>query len=106
MSDTPQPAPSFSTRRRFGIGLNVGLITVVVLAVVVMINFLNRDYFWRFHWSSRNRVQLAPLTVKFLQSLTNRVRVTLYYDKTEPLYPTVSSLLGEYRNANPHISIT
>ncbi len=40
----------------------------------------------------------------FLQSLTNHVKVTLYYDRTEPLYGTVAALLEEYRLVNRKIS--
>ena len=97
--------PSFSPRRRWSIGLNVLLIICVVLSVVVMVNYLSRDYFWRFHWGSRGRADLSPLTVKFLQSMTNQVRVTIYYKKTEPLYTTIAALLNEYRLVNPRITI-
>ena len=53
---------------------------LVVLAVVVMVNYLSRDYFLRFHLSTRTRIELSPRTVGLLKSLTNQVKVTLYYD--------------------------
>ena len=42
-----------------------------------------------------------------LRSLTNQVKVTLYYDTAdeESLYSTVADLLGEYRLVNPRITI-
>ena len=36
----PNPQPSFSARRRWTIALDVALRTVLVLAVVVMVNYL------------------------------------------------------------------
>ena len=45
------------------------------------------------------------MTVKLLQSLTNRVRVVIYYNKNEGLYSTVSSLLDEYKLVNPKFSV-
>ncbi|HSU53534.1 MAG TPA: GldG family protein [Candidatus Dormibacteraeota bacterium] len=99
------PAPSFSPRRRWSIGLNVALIVLLVIAAVAMLNYLSREVFWRFHWSTRNKVELSPLTHKFLQSLTNKVKVTLYYDQKEPFYSTVTSLLDEYHLANKRISV-
>ena len=42
-----------------------------------------------------------------LRSLTNQVKVTLYYDTEddESLYSTVADLLGEYRLVNPRITV-
>jgi ABC-2 type transport system permease protein len=105
MAADPPSKPSFSPGRKWGIGLQVFLIILVVLSVVVMVNYLSRDYFTRFHWSTRSKIALSPLTVKFLQSVTNRVKVTLYYDKNEPSYTTISALLNEYKLINPRISI-
>ena len=105
MATAPSPPPSFSPRRKWAIGLNVTLLITLVLAVVVMVNYLSRDYFARFHWSTRNKIELSPLTLKFLDSLTNRVKVTLYYNRDEPFYNSVSALLNEYRLVNPRISI-
>lgn len=104
-SDESNPKPSFSPWRKWSIGLNVLLIILVVFSVVVMANYLSRDYFTRFHWSTTSKHDLSPLTLKLLRSLTNQVKVTLYYDQTEPSYSTIVSLLNEYTNANPRISV-
>jgi len=40
-----------------------------------------------------------------VHSITNRVTVTVYYDKTDDWYPTIIALLNEYRSANPNISV-
>jgi len=76
-----------------------------VLAVLVMVNYLSRDYCWRFHVSTHTRIELSPRTVGLLKSLTNRVTVTLYYEKDNALYSTVTDLLNEYRLVNPRISV-
>jgi ABC-type uncharacterized transport system involved in gliding motility auxiliary subunit len=107
MATNPHPKPSFSPYRKWGIGLHVVLLVLVVLSVLVMVNYLSRDYFLRFHMSTRTQIELSPRTVGLLQSLTNRVKVTLYYDTEddESLYSTVSDLLGEYRLVNPRITV-
>ncbi len=97
--------PSFSRWRKWSIGLNVVMIILVVLSVVVMVNYLSRDYFTRFHWSTTSEHELSPLTLKILHSLTNKVKITLYYDRNEPFYSTVSSLLGQYNTANSRVSV-
>jgi hypothetical protein len=104
-SDESHPKPSFSPWRKWSIGLNVVLIILVVFSVVVMVNYLSRDYFTRFHWSTTSKHALSPRTLELLRSLTNKVKVVIYYDKNEPFYSTVVSLLNEYHDANKRISI-
>ena len=47
--------------------------TALVLAVVVMVNYLGAQFFGRFYLSSQTRVQLSPRTLTVLKSLTNHV---------------------------------
>lgn len=105
MSVPAQSKATFSTSRKWGIGFNVGLVSLVVLAVVVMLNFLGREHFFRIHLSSFGRISLAPRTVHFLQSLTNRVNVVIYYDKDDSMYSMVTELLNEYQLANGNIHV-
>ncbi len=107
MATEHPPKPSFSPYRKWGIGLHVGFLMLVVLSVVVMANYISQEYFLRFHVSTRTMIELSPRTVGLLRSITNRVKVTLYYDTEdeESLYSTVADLLGEYRLVNPRITI-
>ncbi len=104
MPADPRPKPSFSPYRRWAIGLQVGLLVLVVFSVVVMVNYLSRQYPFRFHWDSHQNNPLSPLTVKYLRSLTNQVHVIVYYDREDPLYSTIVDLLNEYRLASSKIS--
>jgi ABC-type uncharacterized transport system involved in gliding motility auxiliary subunit len=79
--------------------------TALVCAVVVMLNFLGAQFFHRFYLSSQTRVQLSSRTLSVLHSLTNRVAVTLYYDRKDDFYPDIVALLKEYCLANPKISV-
>src|SRR2546422_498294 len=105
MATDSQRKPSFSPHRKWTIGLNVVLIVLVVLSVVVMINYLSRDYFKRFYLSALTKHELSSLSLKLLKSITNDVKVIIYYDKNEPLYSTLAGLLNEYHLANPRLSI-
>ena len=106
MAAKPALKPSFSPYRKWRFGLQVGLILVLVLSVVVMINYASRLFFpIRFHWSRGAKIELAPLTVNFLHSLTNRVRVILYYDKKDEFYTTAADLLNQYKSVNSKISV-
>ena len=95
---------SFSRGRRWKIGLDVAARTVLVGAVVVMVNYLGAQFFQRFYLSSHTRIQLSSRTASVLHSLTNRVAVTLYYDRKDDFYPDIVALLKQYRAMNPKIS--
>jgi hypothetical protein len=100
-----QNQPSFSPRRRWKIGADMLLRTALVLAVAVMINYIGAQFFHRFYLSSQTRVQLSPRTVSVLHSLTNRVAVTLYFDRKDDFYSDIKALLDVYHDANPKITI-
>ena len=99
------PKPSFSPGRRWKIGFDVVLRTALVLAVMMMVNYLGAKFYDRFYLSSQTRVQLSSRTLSVLHSLTNQIAVTVYYDKTDDWYPAIIGLLKEYSSANPKISV-
>jgi ABC-type uncharacterized transport system involved in gliding motility auxiliary subunit len=107
MSTPPKKHPSFSAAHRFGIGVDRLLRTALVLAVVVMANFLAAKYFHRFYLSQQTSVELSSRTLNILKSITNRVEVTLYYDThdRENFYSEIVSLLGAYQDANKKITV-
>jgi hypothetical protein len=70
-----------------------------------MVNYLGAKFYGRFYLSSQTQVKLSARTLSIVHSVTNRVNVTVYYDKTDDWYPTIIALLNEYRSANPNISV-
>ena len=86
MADQPSSKPSFSPGRRVAIAFDLLVRTAVVLAVVAMLNYIGGRYFHRFYLSSQTRVELSSRTLTVLHTITNQVKVTLYYDKSDPLY--------------------
>jgi hypothetical protein len=105
MSTAPKNQPSFSRASRWGNGFDAVLRTALVIAVVVMVNYLGAKFSQRYFWSSQTRVVLSSRTQAVLHSLTNQVEVTLYFDRKADLYADVVALLDEYRAANKKISI-
>jgi hypothetical protein len=71
----------------------------------MMANYLAGRYFLRFRWSAQARMQLSPQTVGLLKSITNQVKVVVYYKKSQELYPSITALLNEYQLAKPNIKI-
>jgi ABC-type uncharacterized transport system involved in gliding motility auxiliary subunit len=107
MATDSKSQPSFSPGRRWKIGLDVVVRTALVLAVVVMVNYLGAHFLGRFYLSSQTRIQLSSQTLDILKSLTNHINVTLYYDTKDEnnFYPDIVALLNEYRSVNPRISV-
>lgn len=105
MSKPPKSRPSFSPARRWRIGFDMVLRTALVLAVIVMVNFIGAKFSHRFYLSSQTRVALSPRTLSVLHSMTNSVKVTLYFDRKDEFFPDIMALLNEYRAANKNISI-
>ncbi len=98
--------PSFSRWRKWRIGFQVFFASLIVLAVVVMVNYLSGRYFQRFYLSSHTRIELSPQTVNLLKTLTNQVQVTLYYDKDDSLYGDIADLLRAYSAVTPKIAVS
>lgn len=105
MNDESHPKTSFSVWMRWGRTFDVLLRTVLVLAVVVMVNHLGGRWYGRFQLNAESRQPLSPRTVGLLQSITNPVKVTLYFDRNEPVYHLVTAMLDEYRILNPRLQV-
>lgn len=96
---------SFSRGRRWSIALQVGLGVLAFAAIVVMVNYLSARHFKRFHWSDRSSTQLSPRTLALLQSMTNLVEVTVFFDGESDLFAPVNQLLEEYLSASPNLTV-
>ena len=97
--------PSFSAGRKWSMSLNALVTSVIVLALVLMINYLAARHFGRMSLSNSSRIELSRLTTNLLASLTNDVKVIVYFDKQEPLYDMVWALLKEYSFRNRRITL-
>ncbi len=98
---------SYSPARRWRIGFDVVLRTVLVLAVMVMLNYLGAKCHHRFYLSAQTEVALSSRTLAVLHSLTNQVTATMYYDTHDAanFYPTIRALLDAYHDANKNITV-
>ena len=105
MSDERTSPPSFSRAQRWKNIFDRSLRTLLVLAVVVMVNYLGAKFSQRFTLDAKRDVPLAPRTLAVLHALTNSVEVTLYYDRQAGFYPDVVALLDKYRAVNKKISV-
>ena len=107
MSQEPNPSPTFSALSRWGIGLNVACGLAAALALVLMVNYLSARHHWRFPLGGQRHRPLSPQTLRVLASLTNNVKITLFFDTRgeEQLYDQLANLTRDYAQANPHVSV-
>jgi hypothetical protein len=105
MEDETPLQKSFSAWKRWGFGFDLVVRTALVLAVVLMVNYLGARWYQRFYLSAATRQELSPRTTGLLKSITNRVNVILYYDREDPLFTSVTALLNEYRDLNSHLHV-
>ncbi|MFO1501606.1 MAG: Gldg family protein [Verrucomicrobiota bacterium] len=89
--------PSFTPGRRWRVGLNVLASILALLAILAMVNFLAARHSRRLQWSAHDRAQLSPVTREVLRSVTNQVKVIVFFDRTKPLFDMVADLLAQYR---------
>lgn len=105
MATEPQSKPSFTPRRKWGVGFDVAVRTLVVLAVLVMLNHLTGQFFQRHYLSAATKIELSSLTKNLLTSITNEVKVTIYFNREDEFYPTIAALLREYHSLNPRVGV-
>jgi hypothetical protein len=110
MNHQPSPQPSFSTGRKWAIGFNVAVSIAAALALVVMVNYLAARHYLRVPLNAARKTQLSPQTVRVLRSITNEVKVTVFFvthdtDERgeEELYRLTTAVLREYNYINPKI---
>lgn len=107
MSNPSEPKESFQPGRGFGIGFQVAIGVVSLLAIVVMTNYIASIHYGRWEMTGDSRFRLSPMTARLLQTITNDLEVTVLFDPSEPLslYGSVTGLLREYQNVNPRIKM-
>jgi hypothetical protein len=105
MAEDPNTKPSFSASQRWMIFVSVITSIVAAVALVVMVNYLGARYHYRFILSNQAGAQLSPQTLAMLKTITNKVNVTIYFDRQNNLYGDVDELLKQYNEANSKISV-
>jgi ABC-type uncharacterized transport system involved in gliding motility auxiliary subunit len=88
---------SFWPGRRWRIGLNVALSIAAASAIVVMINFIAARRYERFQWGSDQQDPLSPVTLRVLESLTNQVKIIVFFDHREPLFSAVRKVIDQFQ---------
>ena len=100
-----QQKPSFVANRKWSIGLHVFLSAIAALALVVMTNYIASRHEVRFNASEASGQKLSPITLRVLNSLTNNVKVVVFFDRREALFGAVSALIKDYKALSPKLDV-
>lgn len=101
MANSPSKPPGI---KRLRIGVNVVLQTVIIAAIVLMVNYLGFNRYKRWDLSRYNKYALSELTKRYLKSLKKEVKIYVFFAPTSQsagseLYYDLQNLLKEYEFA-------
>ena len=94
--ETTAPAPK--KIHRLQIGFNVLVQVILILFLAAMVNALAFRHYKRWDFSRDQKYALSDKTKRFLGTLKNKMRVTVFFANT-PITGDVQSLLTEYQYA-------
>src|SRR5213595_1562809 len=84
---------------RIRIGLNVVVQVVLILFLAAMVNSLAFKHYKRWHFSRDQKYALSDKTKRFLDSLKDKMRITVFFSPNTPISADVQNLLTEYQYA-------
>ncbi len=90
---------------RLAFGLNTIAGTLLLAALLVMVNYLSYRHYVRGDWSRAHMYRLSDKTMTLLKSLTNDVRVVVFFQPGQDIYDDVENLMKEYKYVTPHLRV-
>src|SRR5881398_1764884 len=84
---------------RIRIGLNVLVQIILILFLAAMVNSIAFKHYKRWDFSRDQKYALSDKTKRFLNTLKDRMRITVFFAPTTPITSDVQSLLTEYQYA-------
>ncbi|MEN3941406.1 GldG family protein [Prosthecobacter sp. SYSU 5D2] len=94
--ETPKPAAA-SIPQRWGIGMNVALQVLLVLAIFFGVNRISYRYHARWDLSPQQSYTLSSLTQNYVSKLPKDVLIANVFARDAKIFPDVQALLEEYR---------
>src|SRR6059036_1157495 len=84
---------------RVRIGLNVVVQIVLILFLAAMVNSLAFKHYKRWDFSRDQKYALSDKTKRFLDSLKDKMRITVFFSPSTPITADLQNLLTEYQYA-------
>src|SRR6266436_2241405 len=99
MADTAKRSRTLKRIGRFRIGLNVLAQILLILFLVAMVNSFAFKHYARWDFSRDQKYALSDKTKRFLDSLKDKMRITVFFSPSTPITTDVQNLLTEYQYA-------
>jgi gliding motility-associatede transport system auxiliary component len=97
---TKQPRTRRRTKiGRIRIGLNVVVQIVLILFLAAMVNSFAFKHYKRWDFSRDQKYALSDKTKRFLDSLKDKMRITVFFSPSTPITTDLQNLLTEYQYA-------
>src|SRR5438094_814999 len=97
--ESKQPRVRARKIGRVRIGLNVVVQIMLVLFLAAMINSYAFKHYARWDFSRDQKYALSDKTKRFLDTLKNKMRITVFFSPNTPITADVQNLLTEYQYA-------
>src|SRR5213078_2692079 len=97
--ESEQPRVRARKIGRVRIGLNVVVQIVLVLFLAAMVNSYAFKHYARWDFSRDQKYALSDKTKRFLDSLKDKMRITVFFSQNTPITSDVQNLLTEYQYA-------
>ncbi len=99
-NDTQQPAkPAAPSSGRIEVGINIVVQIALVIAALVMLNWLGNKYYARLDWSRGQNITLSPQTKALLGGLEKPVQAIVMFAQAGEAEADAQQLLREYQFA-------
>src|SRR5438874_7689864 len=99
-NEIKQPRPPQGKKiRRIRIGLNVLVQIALILFLAAMVNSIAFKRYARWDFSRDQKYALSDKTKRFLDTIKDRMRITVFFAPTTPITSDVQNLLTEYQYA-------
>ena len=95
-----------ATRRRIIFGSTLGASALLVLALVVIVNYLGFRHYQRWDWTRTHLYTLSEKSLSILQKLDREVSVIVFMDDQSPVFQPTLELLSRYAAASPKIHVS
>ena len=103
---TPSSHDSFSARHRWSGWVNLVFATTAVFLLAIVLNYFSHRHYTRAWWAGSRDRELSPRTQQLLDQITNEVKVIIFYDRGETVYPMVQNMLQQYVHRNHNLKLS
>ncbi|MBI2447639.1 MAG: Gldg family protein [Candidatus Omnitrophica bacterium] len=90
--------------RKTRVGANVTVMTITIVAIWAMVNYINARHYYRFDWTKSHKYSVSPKTKEVLKGLEDTLYITTFY-RPGDLFREVKDLLEEYSYSSKKLKI-